>query len=145
MNREEIIPIIENILQKHEDLAAPISEESLNMKYEDAYQAYQNGNFALSIRHFECICFQDPYQPVYWEGLASAQFMQKEYALSIQSWAMVCLLDPENAKGHLYAAECYFSLNNPKEGLKALAEAKKRCNEESFISRINLLEKVWAA
>lgn len=143
MEKSAILPIVEAIIRKHDTLAYSISDESINLQYEDAYHAYQNGSFGKSIRLFECICFHRPYEPIYWEGLASAQFMQKEYENSIRSWAMVCLLDPKCAKGHLYAAECYFSLNNPADGLKALKEARKRAEEKPLIDRIDLLKEIW--
>ena len=139
----EVVSIFEEIIKKHPVLQKSISEDSVDEMYENAYHYYQNCKYPSAIRTFECLTFHRPYEPIYWEGLASSLFLQKEYALSIDAWAMACLLNPTNPKNHLFAAECYFSLNNKEEGLKALMAGKKVATEKDVMGRIELLEEIW--
>lgn len=140
---DPVVGIFEEIVKKHPMLQKSISEESIDEMYENAYHYYQNCGYIKAIRIFECLVFHRPYEPIFWEGLASSYFLQKEYDLSINAWAMVCLLDPKNAKAHLYAAEAYFSLGNRNEGIKALKAAKTIATDTHILNRIKLLTDIW--
>lgn len=139
-----LFDLAKEVVKKHPELSKPILEKSVEEMYEKAYTFYQDGAYTKAISLFQCLVFQRPVEPIYWEGLASSCFAKKEFKLSLNAWAMVAMLDPKNGKAHLYAAECYFSLGQADEGLKALEKAKKQLNtQKTYLYRIELLEKAW--
>lgn len=144
LEQEKLYETMKKIAEKNSAHCAPFSERAIDQIYEKAYYFYKNGNIPQAIRLFQTLVFHRPLEPIYWEGLASSLFVHKEYKLSLKAWAMVVIFAPENSRAHLYAAECYFTLDQKKEGLKALKEAKKGLlKETATLSRIELLEEIW--
>ena len=143
-DQEKLLSFMTKIAEKHKDLCHPLSDRAIEQMYEKGYFAYKNGNLGEAVRTFQVLCFHRPFEAIYWESLASSLFAKKEYLLSLDAWAMVSIFDKDNNKAPLYSAECYFSLDNQEEGLKALDEAKRLTIEDNpYKNRIELLEEVW--
>lgn len=137
---------VQSIISKHKDesLFLPVDEKEIHRLYEKGYFSYQSGNLKESISTFQTLVFHRPYEPIYWNSLASALHQAQDFELSLQAFAMVALLKPEDPSCHYYAAECYFSLNNPKEGMIALREAKRKMDpNDPLQGRLELLKIIW--
>lgn len=140
----KLFDLAKQAVNKHPELCTPLSEKGVDELYEKAFTLYQDGLYSKAISTFQCLVFQRPLEPIYWEGLGASLLAKKEYNLSLKAWAMISILDPKNGKAHFYAAECYLSLGQISDGLKALEKAKKHLNtEKTFLYRIELLEKAW--
>ena len=99
--------------------------------YGAAYSLYEQGDYSAAIPLFTELLLSHPFCIHYWKGLASAEQMNKNYTAALHAWCLVVLLDNQNPKPHFHAAECYLSLNQTEDALKALDAAEKHLNLES--------------
>ena len=101
-----------------------IAEQKQELLYATAYALYETGDYAGATDVFTTLCLKSPFSEVYWRGLASSRQMQKEYEAALPAWALVALLCEKDPLPHFHAAECYLSLQNREEALKALKAAE---------------------
>lgn len=141
------------------DLIASFSENSgsgktqkltgtaLDELYVMAYNFYNNGKYEDAQHCFRMLVTADEHSPKYWIGLGATHQMLKEYKDAIGAYALASLLDKTNPYIHLYAAECFFALQQGPQGLNALKAvdqlAKGQEQYAQLISRVALLRKTW--
>lgn len=119
----------------------PLSEQEQNTLYASAYSLYQEGNYETAAQLFTQLILVNPFNHGFWLGLASSEQMRKEYTAALHAWAMVALLNNEDPFAHFHAGECYLSLNDPAEALKAFTAAEARLKAESEAEQ-KLAEKI---
>jgi hypothetical protein len=72
--------------------------------------------------------------------------MSGDYMAALHAWSIVALLKEEDPRPHFHAAECFFSLNEKENALKALDLALKLCQDNEHLrNKINLLKTVHYA
>ncbi len=119
------------------------SPEDFDCLYSLAYSLYQSGDYkrARTVFHHLTVC--KPMEAKHWFGLASVFQMERGYENALTGWSMAAMLESSNPLPHYHAAECLFSLDEKKEGLKALQEVKKRLaqgDQEELREKVALLE-----
>lgn len=75
------------------------------------------GKYKDSEKIFNELIDHDPYSKDYWNALASAQFMQEDYAAAVASSEYAIAIDPSNAEALLSKANGLFRLDNMEEAL----------------------------
>lgn len=122
-----------------------LTEEGLEELYAYGFAQYNGGNWSESANIFRLLCTKKPLEARFWFGLAAALQEALLYSEALHCWAMVALLRENDPTGHFHAAECYFSLNEPEEGLKALRRADLEAGEKPcpLKEKIKLLQEQW--
>ncbi len=134
------------ILGISEDEVAPIPLEMERQFYATAFGLYEKGDYRGAGQLFTQLVLTDPYLEHYWQGLASSKQMTRDYMAAIHAWSMVALLKEGDPLPHFHAAECFLSLEDKEEALKALDAALNLCrNDEHLREKINLLKTIHYA
>lgn len=94
--------------------------------YSYAFSLYQGGNYTQATTLFSELVLLNPFDEKLWRGLASSRQMSQEYEAALQAWALVALLQESDPLPHFHAAECYLSLHDTEEAMKALDVAEMR-------------------
>lgn len=100
-----------------------MTEEDVQTFYSHGSAQYGSGRWNEAAEIFRVLCTHRPYESKFWFGLGATLQMATHYREALQSWAMAALLNDKDPFAHFHAAECYFSLNEPIEGKKALEAA----------------------
>lgn len=108
----------------------PLSQQEQNALYASAYTLYNDGNYETAAQLFTQLVLTAPFNHGFWRGLASSEQMRKEYNAALHAWCMVVLLNDKDPFPHFHAGECYLSLNNPAEAMRAFNAAEKLLNPE---------------
>ena len=132
------------IEEKYPQFLPRISIEEATTLYAQGYALYQKEHYAQAIEIFRLLVTHDPLEMKHWVSLAACLQQEKEYELALQAWAMASLIKTENAEPHFHAAECYFSLNHPKEAKLALAEVRARTQKSDLLrQKAEALQECW--
>ena len=134
------------ILGINDTLITPIPFEMERQLYFTAFGLYEKGDYRSAGQLFTQLVLSDPYSEHYWKGLASSKQMARDYMAAVHAWSMVALLDEGDPLSHFHAAECFLSLEEKEEALKALDAALNLCRtDEQLRDKINLLKTVHYA
>jgi type III secretion system low calcium response chaperone LcrH/SycD len=134
------------ILGISEDEISPIPLEMQRQFYATAFGLYEKGDYRGAALLFTQLVLTDPYSEYYWQGLASAKQMAREYMSAVHAWSMVALLKEGDPLPHFHAAECFLTLEEKVDALKALDAALDLCqNNECLREKINLLKTIHYA
>jgi type III secretion system low calcium response chaperone LcrH/SycD len=134
------------ILGISEEEISPIPLEMERQFYATAFGLYEKGDYRGAALLFTQLVLTDPYSEHYWHGLASSKQMAREYMAGVHAWAMVALLREKDPMPHFHAAECFLSLEEKEDALKALDAALDLCqNDEHLRDKINLLKTIHYA
>lgn len=126
-----------------------LTEGAQEALYSVAFTCFRQGQYAEAIALFRTMSSANPRKRKYWLGLGACYQATQDYNQALKSYEMAAMLDPSDPHVHLYAATCFFSQRQAKEGLKALdcAEAvlkglplEKRRHWKAHIS---LLRQAW--
>jgi type III secretion system low calcium response chaperone LcrH/SycD len=128
----EILGITESQVSK-----VPLEKE--REFYAIAYGLYEKGDYRGAAQLFTQLVLTDPFSEHYWQGLASSKQMAREYHAAVHAWSLVALLREGDPEPHFHAAECFLSLEEKEEALKALHAALEFCKDEQLREKINLL------
>jgi type III secretion system low calcium response chaperone LcrH/SycD len=135
----EILGISEN-----EVSAIPLEMEQ--QFYATAFGLYEKGDYRGASQLFTRLVLTDPCSAHYWQGLASSKQMAREYMAAVHAWSMIALLQESDPLPHFHAAECFLSLEEKDEALKALDVALDLCqDDERLCSKIHLLKTIHYA
>lgn len=93
-------------------------DDSTDFKELMARTLFGLGKYKDSQRIFNELLDKDPYSKQYWNALASAQFMNKEYDEAVTSSEYVLAIDPKDPEGLLNKAQGLLQLGNYEEALK---------------------------
>lgn len=114
-------------------------EENINLKYIEATNFYNSGCLKIAKDLFVHLILKDPFRWEFWFSLAAIYQLEKNYKEAILSYKRASLLNPKNAKIYFHLAECFLSLNDKKNALIALNQAKNYCLDENLKDKISLL------
>jgi type III secretion system low calcium response chaperone LcrH/SycD len=137
---------VREILGISENEASSVPLEMESQFYATAFGLYEKGDYRGAALLFTQLVLTDPYSEHYWQGLASSKQMAREYMAAIHAWSLVALLKEEDPLPHFHAAECFLSLEEKEEALKALEAALSLCREdEPLCEKIHLLKTIHYA
>lgn len=97
-----------------------ISDESMDAIYSIAYNLYQNSKYEDAHKVFQFLCFYDHYEKKYWMGLAACRQMLKKYQEAVDAYGFAAMLDTDDPKVPLYAADCLLASGNKEHAQFAL-------------------------
>jgi type III secretion system low calcium response chaperone LcrH/SycD len=121
------------------------SEESVEEFYSYGFAQYNAGNWDQAKDLFTVLCAQRPLDARFWFGLGATMQESGNYLDALHSWAMGALLRNEDPYPHFHAAECYFSLEDNEQGIKALREVELRMTKEHPLEiKFTLLKEQWS-
>lgn len=113
--------------------------------YAVAFGLYEKGDYRGAAQLFTQLVLTDPFSEHYWQGLASSKQMARDYQAALHAWSLVSLLKENDPLPHFHAAECFLSLDEKEEALKALNAALEFCRDEPLREKINLLKTIHYA
>lgn len=114
--------------------------------YATAFGLYEKGDYRSASQLFTQLVLTDPYSEHYWQGLASSKQMARDYLAAVHAWSLVALLKEGDPLPHFHAAECFLSLDEKEEALKALDAALELCQyDERLSNKIHLLKTIHYA
>lgn len=129
-----------------QDAAQVFSEKKQEELYTLGYQLYDQGRYADSTHCFMKLALCNPFIQPYWCGLASSHQMQKSYQEALHAWGVAALLCEKDPLPHFHASECYFSMREFDEALKALKSAETLLTDTprdlKLLEKIQLLKQV---
>jgi type III secretion system low calcium response chaperone LcrH/SycD len=102
----------------------PLTKKELATIYAAAFGKYESGAYQEGADLFTQLILHDPFEPRYWKGLASCMQMQQNYPAALRAWATHALLTGHSPISHFHAAECYLSMGEKDEAIKALSLAE---------------------
>src|SRR5579871_3448065 len=127
------------ILGISENEISPVPLEMERQFYATAFGLYEKGDYRSASQLFTQLVLTDPFSAHYWQGLASSKQMGREYMAAVHAWCMIALLSEKDPMPHFHAAECFLSLEEKEEALKALDAALDLCqDDERLCNKINL-------
>ena len=90
------------------------------------------GKYEDSSKLFNELLDHNPYSKVYWNALASAQFMSEDYGASITSSEYAIAIDPNDAESILTKANGLYHLENFEEALSYFEKYSEKNNTDEF-------------
>lgn len=136
--QKEVMEIL-GISEKEVSAVPPEKERPF---YAIAFEHYEQGNYRVAAQLFTQLVLTDPFSEHYWEGLAGAKQMAREYHAAMHAWGLVALLREGDPLPHFHAAECLLALDDKEEGLKALDAALSFSKDDALCEKINLLKTI---
>lgn len=136
--QKQVMEILE--ISEKEISRVPLEQES--QFYAIAFGLYEKGDYRGAVHLFTQLVLTDPFSTCYWEGLASSKQMAREYLAAVHAWSLVALLKDKDPMPHFHAAECFLSMGDKEEALKALDAALEFCQDDAFREKINLLKTI---
>jgi type III secretion system low calcium response chaperone LcrH/SycD len=134
------------ILRISESEVSSIPLELERPFYATAFGLYEKGDYRGASQLFTQLVLTDPFSENYWQGLASSKQMTRDYMAAVHAWSMVALLKEGDPLPHFHAAECFLSLEEKEDALKALDAALELCqNDEPLRNKIHLLKTIHYA
>src|ERR1700722_5760516 len=128
-------------ISESEVTAIPLEME--RQFYASAFGLYEKGDYRGASHLFTQLVLTDPYSEHYWQGLASSKQMARDYMAAVRAWSMVALLKEGDPLPHFHAAECFLSLDEKAEALKALDAALDfGRSDERLCEKIHLLKTI---
>lgn len=132
-----------DILGISENEISPIPLELERQFYATAFGLYEKGDYRGAAQLFTQLVLTDPFSVHYWQGLASSKQMAKEYHAAVHAWSLAALLRENDPLPHFHAAECFLSLDEKEDALKALDAALELCHsDERLRDKIHLLKTI---
>ena len=89
-----------------------LSDESLGVVYQVALSLYRVEDYRQAVTLFQFLCLYDHMEKKFFQGLAACQQMLDDYALAIDTYSYLSLLDAEDPQTPLQAGNCHMSLGN---------------------------------
>ncbi len=140
--QKEVMDILE--ISENEISSVPLEME--RQFYATAFGLYEKGDYRGASQLFTQLVLTDPFSAHYWQGLASSKQMAREYMAAVHAWSMIALLQENDPLPHFHAAECFLSLEEKDEALKALDAALDLCqDDERLCNKIHLLKTIHYA
>lgn len=131
-------------INENEISAIPLEME--RQFYATAFGLYEKGDYRGAAQLFTQLVLTDPFSVHYWQGLASSKQMAKEYHAAVHAWSLAALLREDDPRPHFHAAECFLSLDEKEDALKALDAALDLCcGNERLQEKIQLLKTIHYA
>lgn len=121
-----------NYNKSFEWMARSQGDDSDDFKELMARTLFGIGKYEDSSRLFNELLDHNPFSKVYWNALASAQFMSEDYGASIASSEYAIAIDPNDAESILTKANGLYHLENYEEALSYFEKYSEKNNSDEF-------------
>lgn len=98
--------------------------------YNQAYNAYNSGQYKEAARLFHLLQLADGLEPKFAIGLAACYQMLEEYKNALTLYATVTMVDPTDPIPHYHASDCYAKMELPSAAIAELEMAVQLCGSE---------------
>jgi len=112
------------------------SQELMEALYSQAYQLYNNGQYALANQAFRSLIALNQYDTRYHLGLAASYHMLKDFDNAITVYVGWAVLDHDNPLPYYHAADCCLQMKNEIGALLLLNLAIERCSDEKPLEKL---------
>lgn len=122
-----------------------LSDTEVASFYRFGIAQYKAQDWGKAADAFRLLCTSRPLEPKFWFALGLTLQQAGSFQEAIGSWSMTALLSKDDPYPYFHAAECHFSLEQPRDGSKALQEASRRIQKAAhpLTSRIQTLQQQW--
>ncbi len=124
-NQEDLPEMVTDFLYNAKTLkdVRGMTTDNLEAVYNLAYTAYNSGRYDQAQKMFRFLCFLDHLEKKYWVGLGACMQFTKQYNTAVDAFSMAGLLDPDDPRAPLQAAQCHMALGNREAALDGLKAA----------------------
>lgn len=127
---------------------AGTSENKIQEIYALAYTLYGNKEYAEASHLFRLLILARPADVKYWKAFGACLQMLKEYEQAIDCYQTAQNLNRDRPDPYLnvYIADCYFTMQKPEAGLKALETALSLAaqrHDQYILSHVEFMRSVW--
>ena len=122
---EDFAEIMENVMKNGKTLGElkGMTKDEMEAVYNVAYNTYNSGNYQKAHQIFQFLCQFYHIEKKYWMGLGSCRQMLKKYVDAIDAYSYAMLLDVNDPRPPLQAADCHIALGNKDKAISALTAA----------------------
>jgi len=108
------------------------SEETTSVEYKEQYARLmlEQGEYETSKKLFNELIDKDPYSTLYWNSLASSQFLCHDIEGSIRSSEYSIAINPDNPKALFNKANGLYHLGNYKEAIVFYEKYNRLCPDD---------------
>lgn len=118
----ELIFNFANNFKRFKDIHGITSEE-LEAVYGLGYQIYTTGGHEQALKIFRFLCYYDHLNFKYWLGLGSCCQMLGRCEAAVEAYTLAMLLDSDDPRPPLHAAQCHIALGNREAAISGLTAA----------------------
>jgi type III secretion system low calcium response chaperone LcrH/SycD len=97
-----------------------IDERSMEAIYSLGYTYYNNSKYDDAHDIFRFLCLNDHLVRKYWMALGACRQMMKNFEGAVQAYAYASVLDVEDPRAPLQAADCFLAMEKFEEAESAL-------------------------
>lgn len=138
-----------NELIQGKSLCAQMSQEELQEVYALSYLLYRDRQYHQASLFFRLLVVAQPSEAKYWKGLGACLQMKKSYEEALNCYICSQMLHRHLPDPYLYvyAADCYFALQQVEEGLKALEAARlsaEKTKHLRILQHVALMRERWS-
>ncbi|WP_052236421.1 MULTISPECIES: tetratricopeptide repeat protein [Candidatus Protochlamydia] len=122
-----------------------IMAKTKNLHYM-AYHLYRDRQYEEASLFFRLLTVVNHDEPKYWKGLGACLQMKQDYSEALNCYIHTQSLYNKQLDPYLYiyAADCYFALNQIDDGLKALEAARLSAPQNAqILKHVALMKTQW--
>lgn len=122
---EDFAEIMENVMKNGKTIGElkGFNKKEMEAVYNVAYSTYNSGDYAKAHQIFQFLCQFYHIEKKYWMGLGSCRQMLKRYVDAIDAYSYAMLLDVNDPRPPLQAADCHIALGDKTKAISALTAA----------------------
>jgi type III secretion system low calcium response chaperone LcrH/SycD len=117
-----------------------VGSMSAELLHAEAFRLYEQGKYSDASALFTQLVLIDPFSFAYWQGLASAKQLCRDYEAALQAWSLAVLLETQDPSAYFHVAECLMYLEQSQEALQALEAALRCCKDAELEMQIYKLK-----
>ncbi len=126
-----------------------VTEENIQKMYARAFLLYQEKRYQEASPYFRLLVMISPSEAKYWKSFGACLQMLQSYEEALNCYISAHMLNQKKRDPYLYiyAADCYFALQQREEGLKALEAARliaKEENDQRILRHAALMRGIWS-
>lgn len=118
----QVIYNFANNFKRFKDLWGITSQE-MEAVYGLGYQTYAAGGYEQALKIFRFLCYYDHLNFKYWLGLGGCCQMLGRYKAAVEAYTLAMLLDSDDPRPPLRAAQCHIALGNRDAAISGLTAA----------------------
>jgi type III secretion system low calcium response chaperone LcrH/SycD len=108
-----------------------LSHRTMDVFYEVAKELFDNEEYAEAEDAFFTLSLFNPLHSYYWIGLGMAAQKQQKYDIALAGYSMAAIIDVESSLPHMYAAQCFISVNKRYQARQAIKLALQSVDPDS--------------
>lgn len=102
-----------------------LSWDDMEAIYTVAYNTYNSGDYEKAHKVFQFLCYFDHLEKKYWLGLGACRQLLKQYQEAVEAFTFAGMLDADDPRPPMQAAECHIALGNTDAAISGLYAAQE--------------------